>query len=483
MSEPVLQNYVDGEWRASKSSVLLDVVNPADGKPLAGVPISTAEEVDEAVRAAGDAFAGWRQAPAVERVQPLFRLTQLLEQQKEELAVTITRENGKTLEEARGEVRRAIENVEVACAIPSLMQGRTLQQIATGIDEAVERVPLGVCAVIPPFNFPAMVPCWFWPYAIACGSTVIVKPSERVPITMQRLFVLAREAGIPPGVLNLVNGDKTVTELLVRHPEVMAISSVTSTPTAKAIYALAGEHGKRAQCGGGAKNFIVVLRDAQLENAVPNIIDSVYGSAGQRCLAGSNVVAVGTAAEELVPALVDAASRLVTGNGLDDGVTMGPVTSEAAKERIVSYIERGERDGAQLLLDGRRASVPPAGYFIGPTIFDRVDPEMAIACDEIFGPVMSILRVSGLEQAVELINASQYGNSAIIYTESGGAAREFAYRVDCGEIGVNVGLAAPMAFFPFGGRKESFFGTLHGQGQDAIDFFTEKKIVIERWWG
>ena len=483
MIEAVLQNYVAGGWRASRSSTLLDVLNPADGQPLAQVPISTPEEVDEAVRAARHAFLEWRQVPAVERVQPLFRLKQLLEQHQQELAVIITRENGKTLQEARGELRRTIENVEVACGVPSLMQGRTLQQIGAGIDEVVERVPLGVCAVIPPFNFPVMVPCWFWPYTVACGNTVIVKPSERVPMAMQQLFGLADEAGFPPGVLNLVNGDRTVTELLVRHPDVAAISSVTSTPTAKAIYALAGQHGKRAQCGGGAKNFMVVLPDAQLEKAVPNIVDSVYGSAGQRCLAGSNVITVGTVAEELVPALVEAASRVIVGNGLDEGVTMGPVISRAARERVLSYIERGVKDGAQLLLDGRRAGVPSEGYFIGPTIFDRVQPAMAIAGDEIFGPVLSILRVSTLEQAIELINASPYGNSAIIYTERGRAAREFAYQVDCGEIGVNVGVAAPMAFFPFGGRKESFFGALHGQGQDAVDFFTEKKIIIQRWWG
>lgn len=482
MDESVLDNYIGGHWTPSKSPVLLDVVNPALGTALAKVPVSTAEDVGKSVDAAQAAFLEWRQVPAPERVQALFRLKELLEEHREELAVCITTEHGKTLDEARVEMRRAIDNIEVACGIPSLMQGRTLQQVSRGIDEVAERVPLGVFAIIPPFNFPAMVPCWSWPYAVACGNTVIVKPSERVPMTMERLFRLIDEAGFPPGVANLVNGDRAVTELLIQHPGVVGVSSVTSTPTAKAIYALAGQHGKRAQCGGGAKNFIVVMPDAVLEQAVPNIIDSVYGSTGQRCLAGSNVVPVGEAGQELVPALVEAASRIVVGNGLEEGVTMGPLVSQAAKERVISYIERGVREGGQLLLDGRLARVPKEGFFLGPTIFDQVRPEAAIASDEIFGPLMAILRVPSIEEAVALINASPYGNGAMIYTQSGKAARDFVYQVDCGDIGVNVGLAAPMAFFPFGGRKESFFGILHGQGQDAVDFFTDKKVIIQRWW-
>ena len=482
MSETVLRNYVGGDWVASKSSAFLDVHDPALGTSIAKVPVSTRDEVDAAVRAAQDAFRAWREVPPPERVQPLFRLRRLLEEQRDEIAAGITREHGKVLEEARAEVRRTIDNVEVACGIPSLMQGRTLAQIARGIDEAAERVPLGVFAVIPPFNFPAMVPAWFWPYALACGNAVVVKPSERVPMTMQRIFELIDAAGFPPGIATLINGDRSVTEALIEHPGVAGVSSVTSTPTAKAIYALAAQHGKRVQCGAGAKNFIVVLPDADLEQAVPNIIDSVYGSAGQRCLAGSNVVPVGGVAEDLVPALVEAAARIVTGNGLDAGVTMGPLISQTARERVISYIERGAKEGAALLLDGRSARVPPEGFFLGPTVFDHVPPESAIACDEIFGPVMSILRAPSLDRAIELINASPYGNSAIIYTQSGKAARDFARQVDCGMIGVNVGLAAPMAFFPFGGRKESFFGVLHGQSQDAVDFFTETKIAITRWW-
>ena len=446
------------------------------------VPFSTPTDVDEAVAVASAAFIEWRDVPPPERVQPLFRLKALLETHSEELARAITRENGKVLAEARAEMRRTIDNVEVACGIPSLMQGRSLAQISRGIDEVAQRVPLGVFAVISPFNFPAMVPSWFWPYAAACGNSCILKPSELVPITSQRIFELIDESGFPPGVLNLVNGDRSVAEALVTHPGIAGVSSVTSTPTARAVYGLAAQHGKRAQCGGGAKNFIVVAPDADLDRSLPNIMDSVYGTAGQRCLAGSNIVAVGSAAEELIPLLVDAASRLTIGDGLDDGVEMGPLITEASRRRVVSYIEEGVKQGARLLLDGRKRPVPDPGFFLGPTVFDEVQPDMAIACDEIFGPVMSILRSPTLEDAVGLINSAPHGNSAIIYTENGAAARQFARGVDCGEVGVNVGLAAPMAFFPFGGRKESFFGVLHGQGQDAIDFFTDKKIVIERWW-
>jgi len=482
MSSSVLRNYVNGRWTPTRSSTLLDVENPADASLLARVPVSTAAEVDAAVQAAAAAFLDWRDLPPPERAQPLFRLKALLEEHSEEVAIAITREHGKVLDEARGEVRRTIENVEVACGIPSLMQGRSLTQISRGIDEMAHRVPLGTFAVIPPFNFPAMVPSWFWPYAVACGNACIIKPSELVPITSQRLFSLIDEAGFPPGVLNLVNGDRTVAEALITHPSVTGISSVTSTPTAKAVYALAAQHGKRAQCGGGAKNFVVVMPDADLEHSIPNIIDSIYGTTGQRCLAGSNVVAIGSVADELVPALVKAASRLTVGNGLEEGVMMGPLITEASRERVRSYIESGVEQGARLLLDGREWPVPDRGFFLGPTIFDEVRPEMKIAQEEIFGPLMSIIRCSSLDEAIDLVNASPFGNSAIIYTSSGPAARHFARGVDCGEVGVNVGLAAPMAFFPFGGRKESFFGVLHGQGQDAVAFFTDNKIVIERWW-
>jgi malonate-semialdehyde dehydrogenase (acetylating)/methylmalonate-semialdehyde dehydrogenase len=458
------------------------VENPADASVIAKVPVSTRPEVDAAVAAAHHAFLEWRDVPPPERVQPLFRLKALLEAHHEDLARTITSENGKILAEARAEVRRTIDNVEVACGIPSLLQGRALTQISRGIDEVAHRVPLGVFAVIPPFNFPAMVPSWFWPYAAATGNSCILKPSELVPITTQRIFEMIDEAAFPPGVLNLVNGDRSVAEALVTHPGVAGVSSVTSTPTAKAVYALASQHSKRVQCGGGAKNFVVVMPDANLDHGLPNIMDSVYGTAGQRCLAGSNVVAIGSFADELVPALVDAASKLTVGNGLDEGIAMGPVITEASRQRVKSYIEGGAGQGARLLLDGRESDLPDRGFFLGPTVFDEVQPDMRIVREEIFGPVMSILRCRTLDDAIALINSSPFGNSAIIYTQSGPAARHFARSVDCGEVGVNVGLAAPMAFFPFGGRKESFFGVLHGQGQDAVDFFTDKKIVIERWW-
>lgn len=482
MTLSVLRNYIGGRWTPSESGVLLDVFDPAEEAVITRVPISTPAEVNQAVRAAADAFAEWRTVPPPERVQYLFQVRELISRHSEDLAATITLENGKTLAEARAEVRRTIDNIEVACGVPSLMQGRTLPQISRGIDEHAHRVPIGVFAVIPPFNFPAMVPSWFWPYAVACGDTCIIKPSELVPVTTQRLFELVHEAGFPPGVLSLVNGDSSVAQLLITHADVAGISSVTSTPTAKHVYALASQHGKRVQCGGGAKNCIVVMPDADLAQSIPNIMDSVYGTAGQRCLAGSNIAAVGQVAEDLVPALVDAASRLAVGSGLTEGSAMGPLVTSQARQRVISYIERGVEEGARLLLDGRDGPVPDRGYFLGPTIFDQVRPEMAIAHDEVFGPLMSILRVQTLQDAIAFINSSAYGNSGIIYTRSGQAAREFSEGVDCGEVGVNVGLAAPMAFFPFGGRKESFFGVLHGQGQDAVDFFTDKKIVIERWW-
>ncbi len=482
MPGPTLRNYVDGRWAESASSTQLDVQNPADASVVAKVPVSTRQEIDASVAAAHRAFLEWRDVPPPERVQPLFRLKALLEAHSEDLARVITTENGKVLAEARAEVRRTIDNVEVACGIPSLLQGRSLTQISRGIDEVAHRVPLGVFAVIPPFNFPAMVPSWFWPYAAATGNSCIVKPSELVPMATQRLFELIDAAAFPPGVLNLVNGDRSVAETLVTHPGVAGISSVTSTPTAKAVYGLASQHGKRVQCGGGAKNFVVVMPDADLDQSIPNIMDSVYGTAGQRCLAGSNVVAIGSSADHLVSALVDAAGRITVGNGLDEGIAMGPVITEASRQRIRSCIESGTAEGARLLLDGREGAMPDQGFFLGPTVFDEVQPDMLIAREEIFGPVMSVLRCRSLDDAIRLINASPFGNSAIIYTQSGLAARHFARSVDCGEVGINVGLAAPMAFFPFGGRKESFFGVLHGQGQDAIDFFTDKKIVIERWW-
>jgi malonate-semialdehyde dehydrogenase (acetylating)/methylmalonate-semialdehyde dehydrogenase len=483
MSASVLRNYVAGEWRESKAAEALDVHNPATDEVIARVPLSTHQEVDEAVRAAQAAFAEWRATPPSVRVQYLFRLKALMEECFEDLARTITREEGKTLDEARGEVRRTIENIEVAAGIPSLMMGYNLEDVATGIDEEMVRQPLGVFAMVPPFNFPAMVPWWFAPTAIATGNTYIVKPSERVPCSQNRIFELVEKTDLPPGVLNLVNGGKQVVDWLLEHPGIVGVSSVTSTRVAKHIYRKATEHGKRAQCQAGAFNFLVVMPDADLDRTVPALITSCFGCAGERCLSGAVVMPVGDIYQPLKARFVEAAAKLKVGDPSDETVQMGPVISKQAKERMLFCIERGLAEGAELILEGRNVKVHGSekGYFIGPTIFDNVKPEMAIAREEIFGPVRCIMKADSLDQAIGIIHDVPFGNAASIFTASGAAAREFKYRVMCGNIGINIGVPAPVAYFPFGGRKESFFGDLHGQGLDAVDFFTEKKIVISRW--
>ena len=483
MSVGTVKNYVGGEWRESKTREVMEVHNPATDEVIAMVPLSTREEVDEAVGVAHGAFADWRRTPPSARAQYLFRLKGLMEEHFEDLARTITREEGKTLDEARGEMRRTIENIDVAAGIPSLMMGYNLEDIATGIDEELVRQPLGVFAMIPPFNFPAMVPWWFIPTAIATGNTYIVKPSERVPCSQNRIFEVLEDIELPPGVLNLVNGSKAVVDRLLEHPDVVGVSSVTSTPVAKHIYRKATEHGKRAQCQAGAFNFLVVMPDADLDRTIPALITSCFGCAGERCLSGSVVVPVGDTYEPLKQRFVEAAARLKVGDPSDEGVQMGPVISQHAKERILAYIERGLQEGAELILDGREVKVHGSdkGYFVGPTLFDRVRPEMSTAREEIFGPVRCIMRVDSLDQAINIIHDIPYGNAASIFTASGRAAREFKYRVMCGNIGINIGVPAPVAHFPFGGRKESFFGDLHGQGLDGVDFFTEKKVVISRW--
>ncbi len=483
MAGEKLKNYIAGEWRESNSRDALDVFNPATGEVIGRVPLSTSAEVDEAVAAAVESFDEWRETPPTVRVQYLFRLKELMETSFEDLSRTIVQEEGKTLDEARGEVRRTIENVEVAAGIPSLMMGTNLEDVARGIDEEVVRQPLGAFAVIAPFNFPAMVPMWFAPYALATGNTYIVKPSEQVPFTQRRIFELFDELELPPGAINLVNGGRAVVDALLAHPDIVGISSVTSTPVAREIYRKACEHGKRAQCQAGAKNFIVVMPDADLDRTIPALITSFFGCAGERCLAGGVILAVGDVHESLRDRFVEAAAALKVGNPLDETVQMGPVISRAHKERVLGYIEEGLSQGAKLLLDGRDIEVEGCenGYFIGPTIFDDVRPEMTIAQEEIFGPVPCIIRVASLDEARAIIDASPFGNASSIFTASGAAAREFKYRVKCGNIGINLGIAAPMAFFPFGGSKDSFFGDLHGQGQDGVDFFTEKKVVITRW--
>lgn len=478
-----LKNYINGQWVESESTEILDVINPATTEKIAEVPFSTPEEVESAIQAAKEAFLEWRETPPLTRVRYLFTLKDLMEENFEELSRTIVVEEGKTIDEARGEIRRGIENVEVATGIPSLMQGTMLEDIARSIDEIEIRQPLGVCCMIPPFNFPSMVNLWFMPYSVSCGNTFIVKPSEQVPLSQNRLFKLMDEAEFPEGVVNLVNGAKDVVDHLLESPDVRAVSFVGSTPVAKYVYSKATANGKRAQCQAGAKNFLVVMPDAVLEPTVAALMTSFFGCAGERCLSGAVLLAVGEVYEPLRDMLVEAASKIRVGYGLDEGVQMGPVVSKRHMERVLGYIENGVQEGAKLILDGRNIKVEGyPGWFIGPTIFDKVKPDMVIANDEIFGPVMSIIHINDLEEAIEIIHANPYGNASSIFTSNGKAAREFQYRVQCGNVGINVGIAAPMAFFPFSGWKDSFFGDLHGQGLDAIRFFTEKKVSIIRWF-
>jgi malonate-semialdehyde dehydrogenase (acetylating)/methylmalonate-semialdehyde dehydrogenase len=484
-SAPKLRNYVGGQWVTPQTDNYLDVTNPANGEVIAEVPLSSKADTDAAVAAAHAAFPEWRATPPLERSRLLFAVKARMEARFEDFAQAVTREHGKTLEDARGSVRRAIENVEVACGIPSLLMGYGLEDgAAKGIDEDVVRQPLGVFAAVCPFNFPLMVPFWFWPYAVACGNTYIIKPSEQVPTSMQMVFEELDQCGFPPGVINVVNGSKDAVDALLDNPQVRGISFVGSTPTARYLYARAGEQGKRVQAQGGAKNVIVVMPDAALDETVGNVINSAFGSAGQRCLAGSVVVTVGEGHERVRDAIVEAAGSLTVGDGADESVELGPVISQSAKERILGYIDRGEAEGAALLLDGRKeaATQNANGAFVGATIFDEVRPDMSVFTDEIFGPVLSMLHVDTLDDAITLIENQRYGNAASIFTQDGAAAREFRYRAPTGNIGINVGVAAPMAYFPFSGAKESFFGTLHGQGRDAIDFFTERKVVITRWF-
>jgi len=478
-----LPHFINGKWVESAAGEWLDVPNPATGEVLARVPLAGADEVNRAVEAAAAAFPAWRRTPTEDRIQPLFKMKALLEEHIDDLSRTITRENGKTFGEAKAEMRRAIENVEVACGIPTMMQGHNLEDVARGIDEFMIRQPLGVVGVITPSNFPGMIPFWFLPYAIATGNTVVLKPSERVPLTMQRVLALFDEAGVPKGVLNLVNGGRIAAETLIDHPKVRAVSFVGSTPAARAVYARAGANGKRAQCQGGAKNHVVVLPDADMEMATQIISDSAFGCAGQRCLAISVAVTVGEAQRIFRDAIAESASRLKVGYGLDQGVQMGPVITQQSKARIESLIGRGKEHGAKIVLDGRGTDI--AGYeqgsFVKPTILDAVPAASELTDTEIFGPVLSLVHANDLDEALAFLERSPYGNQASLFTSSGAAARRFRYEAPAGNIGINIGVAAPMAYFPFSGWKDSFFGIMHAQGRDSVEFFTEKKVVVERW--
>ncbi len=478
-----IPQFINGQWIESQASEWQDIVNPATAEVLGRVPISDAAEVARAIDAAQAAYPEWRRTPAEDRIQPLFKLKMLLEEHLDDIARVITRENGKTFGEAKGEMRRAIENVEVACGIPMMMQGHHLEDVARGIDETMIRQPLGVVAAIAPFNFPGMIPFWFLPYAIACGNTLIIKPSERVPLTMKIAFELLEKTGLPKGIVNLVNGGKVAVDTLLDHPAVRAISFVGSTPVARYIYARAGANGKRAQCQGGAKNYVIVLPDADMQMATQIVSDSAFGCAGQRCLAVSVAVTVGEAQKTFRDSISEAAANLRVGNGLDEGVQMGPVITRQSKERVQNLIGVGARDGAKVVIDGRNPKIAKyaAGNFVKPTVLDGVPASSELTNTEIFGPVLSLVHASGMDEAMEMVARSPFGNQASLFTSSGSAARRFRYETPAGNIGINIGVAAPMAYFPFSGWKDSFFGILHAQGRDAIEFYTEKKVVVERW--
>jgi malonate-semialdehyde dehydrogenase (acetylating)/methylmalonate-semialdehyde dehydrogenase len=478
-----LLNYVNGTWRRSRATEFLEVRNPATAETMVRVPLSPRSEVDEAVQAAQAAFDDWRRTPPTERIQFLFTFKRLLEEHFDEIARLVTQECGKTLAESRGELQRGIENVEVATGIPSLMMGYNVEDIARGIDEHMLRQPVGVVAAITPFNFPGMIPLWFLPYAIACGNCFILKPSEKVPMTMSRVFELVEQLRLPPGVLSLINGGKETVDALLDHPGVQAISFVGSTPIARYIYSRGAATGKRVQCQGGAKNTVVVLPDADMEMATRIIADASFGCAGQRCLATSVAITVAGARGEFTERIAQAAAERRVGYGLDAGIEMGPVITPESKQRIEALIERGASEGARVLVDGRAALVPgyERGYFVRPTILDGVDPRGELARTEIFGPVLSLMHAETIDEAIALVNAASYGNMACLFTSSGAAARKFRYEAQAGNIGINIGVAAPMAFFPFSGWKESFFGDMHAQGRDAVEFYTQKKVVVERW--
>jgi malonate-semialdehyde dehydrogenase (acetylating)/methylmalonate-semialdehyde dehydrogenase len=493
LEEPVkqvleLKNYINGEWHKSESSQVLDVINPATQKTIAKVPMSTRDEVNRAVEAAKQAFPDWRKTPPLARTRYLFRLKELMEENFEELSRIQTMEHGKTIDESRGETRRGIEMVEVATGVPSLMMGYNLEDIATGIDEYLIYQPVGVFCHLAPFNFPFMVPLWFSPFALATGNAFVVKPSPRDPISQVKLAELMEEAGIPPGVYNVVHGADEVALNLLEHPGIKGVTFVGSTAVGRDIvYKKCGETGKRviAQCG--AKNFMVVMPDCDVERTIAALMTSFFGNTGQRCLSGANLIIVGrddSFYKSFLEAFVNSASKVRVGYGLDDSIQMGPMQSVGGKKRVLEYIESGIREGAILLLDGRKPKIVgdyPDTCFLNPTVFEGATPQMTICREEIFGPVAAVMRAKDLDEAIGICNASSYGNGDAIFTSNGKSAREFQYAVESGNVGINIGIVAPMAFFPFGGMKDSFFGVLHGQGRDAIRFFTESKVVVQRW--
>jgi malonate-semialdehyde dehydrogenase (acetylating)/methylmalonate-semialdehyde dehydrogenase len=478
----LLSNFVGGRWVRSSGTESINVTNPAKGVVIARTPLSTSGDVDAAVAAAAAAFPDWGETPPAARAQSMFKFKQLLEANFEEIARIVTTEHGKTLDESRGSVRRGIECVEVACGASSMLMGYGLENISRNIDCTVMRQPIGVVAAISPFNFPAMVPLWFLPFAIVCGNTFVLKPSEQVPLSQMRMFELLAQCGLPAGVVNLVHGGKDVVNAICDHPGIRGVSFVGSTDVARHVYRRATHAGKRVQALGGAKNYIIVMPDADLDKAIPIISESFYGCAGERCLAGSVLLPVGGAHEDVRERMVAAAESLKVGDGLEPGIDMGPVVSAKHRERVLGYINQGASEGAKLLVDGRTKKVPGEGFFIGPTVFDGVNANMKVGYEEIFGPVATISPVNNLDEAFRLMYAHPNANATSIFTSSGKAAREFAHRATASMVGVNIGVAAPMAYFPFGGARDSFFGDLKVHGRDAFEFYTDKKVTISRWF-
>lgn len=477
--------FIGGEWVTASGVATTPVHNPSVGEVIAETPLCGGDMVDQAVQAAAHAFPKWMETPPVERARILFRLKVLLEDHFDELARSVTTEHGKTLAEARGDVRRGLENIEFACGAPSLLMGESAENIARGIDCDSIRQPLGVVAGITPFNFPAMVPLWMWPIAIACGNTFVLKPSEKVPLTTNRITELARQAGLPPGVLNVVHGGREAVNAILEHPVVKAVSFVGSTPIAREIHRVGTLHGKRVQAAGGAKNFVLVMPDADVANSSTGILEAAFGCAGERCMAGSTAIAIGKAAETVLPQLVDIVSKIRVGpTDRDPEAQMGAVITRQHADRVCDLITQAAAQGATPLTDGRTTKVPtaPGGFFVGPTVLDHVRPDMITMKEEVFGPVLNVVRMDDLDAAIELANTSAYGNGAAIFTRSGKAAREFRHRVQAGMVGINIGVPAPMAFFPFSGWHASFFGDLHLQGRESVAFYTQQKVTTTRWF-
>ncbi|MCO5315049.1 MAG: CoA-acylating methylmalonate-semialdehyde dehydrogenase [Solirubrobacterales bacterium] len=483
-STKTLQNYVNGNWIDADGAEYHDVVNPATGETIGRVPYSTAGHLDQAVQAARAALPEWRKVSTIKRANKLFELRERLTARKDEIARLVTTEMGKTLPDATAEVGRMIEMVEAATSIPYTMQGKVLEDVATNVDAETIRQPVGVCAIIAPFNFPAMVPFWFIPFALATGNTVVLKPSEQVPMTQAAVFEIIDELDLPDGTINLVNGSREVVEGILDHPGIDAISFVGSAPVAQLVYERAARNGKRVQALGGAKNHMVIGPDAVVDQTVKGLIGSGFGAAGQRCMAGSVIVTVGEGHERVIPTLVEESKKLLVGDGLEDGTDVGPVISCEASDRIGDWIQKAIDEGAEVVLDGRTPlpDAPEGSSYVGPTILDKVKPTDSIITNEVFGPVLAIVNVDTLEEAIEMVNASPFGNGVSIFTESAAAVRKFRHDVEVGMVGVNIGVAAPVAFFPFSGWKKSFFGDLHAHGLDGIEFFTRKKTITSRYF-